>query len=167
MGDVMFEPNLAESDKGARPSSPPKGRVSSAKSDKLPSSGVLQRWKEAARQLKRELRAVYLAYRDPRVPWYARLFAGLVVAYAFSPIDLIPDPIPILGYLDDLVLIPLGLALALRMIPAEVMHECRGRARQEQDEGKPINWVAAVVIVAIWIGMAALAVVYLIRVLKQ
>ena len=135
--------------------------------DDLPVSGVLRRWKKAARQLTRELRAIHLAYRDPRVPWYARLLAGVVVTYAFSPIDLIPDPIPVIGYLDDLVLIPLGIALALRMIPAEVMGECRERAQQEQDEGKPVNWAAAAMIVAIWMGMAVLAVVYVIRVLKR
>jgi uncharacterized membrane protein YkvA (DUF1232 family) len=135
--------------------------------DEVPGSGVLQAWKAAARRLKREVHTIYLAYRDPRVPWYARLFAGLVVAYAFSPIDLIPDPIPVIGYLDDLVLVPLGITLALRMIPPEVMAECRERAKQEQDEGKPVYWAAAAVIVAIWIGMAALAVAYVVRLLKR
>lgn len=128
-------------------------------------SGVLQAWKTRGRQLKRELGAIYLAYRDPRVPWHARLFAGLVVAYAFSPIDLIPDPIPILGYLDDLVLVPIGIALALRMIPAEVMAESRERARQE--EGRPVSWAAAAVIVAIWLGIAALVILYGIRLLRR
>ncbi len=79
--------------------------------------GMTQQWKAVARRLKREVRALYLAYRDPRTPWYGRAFAAIVVAYALSPIDLIPDPIPVLGYLDDLILIPLGVALALRMIP--------------------------------------------------
>ena len=88
-------------------------------------SGFIQVWKLRARAFKREVRAVYLAMRDPRTPWYARLLAGAVVAYAFSPIDLIPDPIPVLGYLDDLVLLPLGIALALKLIPAQVMAECR------------------------------------------
>ena len=83
-----------------------------------------------ARRLKREVRALYLAYRDPRTPWYGRMLAALVVAYALSPIDLIPDPIPVLGYLDDLILIPLGVALALRMIPREVMAECRAQAER-------------------------------------
>ena len=88
-------------------------------------SGFIQVWKQRARAFKREVRAVYLAMHDPRTPWYARLLAGAVVAYAFSPIDLIPDPIPVLGYLDDLVLLPLGIALALKLIPAQVMAECR------------------------------------------
>jgi uncharacterized membrane protein YkvA (DUF1232 family) len=127
----------------------------------------MQSWKARARRLKREVHAICLAYRDPRVPWYARLFAGLVVAYAFSPIDLIPDPIPIIGQLDDLVLVPLGIALAVRMIPPQVMAECRERAKQEQDEGKPVNRVAAAVIVAIWIGMAALAAVCVVRLFNR
>jgi uncharacterized membrane protein YkvA (DUF1232 family) len=100
-----------------------------------------------------------LAYRDPRVPLYARVFAACVVGYAFSPIDLIPDPIPILGYLDDLVLVPLGVWLALKMIPAPVLADCRERAREVMQQGKPVNRLAAAVIVVIWLLMAALAVV--------
>src|SRR5512139_766296 len=91
---------------------------------------VLQRWKQRARALKKEVYALYLAYRDPRTPWYAKAVAALVVAYAFSPIDLIPDPIPVLGYLDDLVLIPLGVKVALSMIPANVLAESREKARE-------------------------------------
>ncbi len=113
----------------------------------------LKRW---AGRLKTETYALYLAYRDPRVPWHARLFAALVVGYAFSPIDLIPDPIPVLGYLDDLILIPLGVALAVRMIPAEVLAECRERSREIQD--KPANKAAAAVVVAVWLVLATLAV---------
>jgi uncharacterized membrane protein YkvA (DUF1232 family) len=84
------------------------------------------------------------------VPWYARLFAVAVAAYAFSPVDLIPDFIPILGYLDDLVLIPLGVVLALKMIPPDVLLECRQEARQIMSQDKPVNRTAAVVIIAIW-----------------
>jgi uncharacterized membrane protein YkvA (DUF1232 family) len=109
------------------------------------------------------LYAPYLAYRDPRVPWYARVFAACVVAYAFSPIDLIPDPIPVLGYLDDLVLVPLGVVLARRMIPPDVLAECRERAQGRLGEGKPTNWVAAGVIVAVWFLLAALAIAWLAR----
>lgn len=123
-------------------------------------------WKQWARQLKVEVYALCLAYRDPRVPWYARLFAACVVAYAFSPIDLIPDPIPILGYLDDLVLVPLGVILALKMIPAQVMAECREKAREIIRQGNPVNRAAAVVIVAIWLFLAVLAVVFLLRIIK-
>lgn len=128
---------------------------------------MIERWREAARTLKRETYALYLAYRDPRVSWYARLFAGLVVAYAFSPIDLIPDPIPVLGYLDDLLLVPLGVWVALRMIPDEVMEEMRERAAAELAAGKPVNRAAAVVIVALWIVGAALAIWWLAATLQD
>jgi uncharacterized membrane protein YkvA (DUF1232 family) len=118
-----------------------------------------------ARQLKSETYALYLAYRDPRVPWHARVFAACVVAYAFSPIDLIPDFVPVLGYLDDLVLVPVGIALALRMIPPEVMAEARARARAA--EGRPVSRGAAVVIVTIWLALAALGVALIGRLLAQ
>jgi len=111
----------------------------------------MEAWKRRARRLKGEIYALYLAYRDPRVPWYAKGFAALVVGYALSPVDLIPDAIPVLGYLDDLLLVPLGIGLALKMIPAEVMGECRERARTAIDEGLPTNRVAAVAIAAVWL----------------
>ena len=119
---------------------------------------MLEGLKYKSRLLKTEVYAIYLAYKDPRVPWYARIFAVCVVGYAFSPIDLIPDPIPILGYLDDLILVPLGIALVLKMIPKEVMAECREQARVTMLKGKPVNRVAAIVIVGIWIGLAILSV---------
>lgn len=120
----------------------------------------LKRW---ARRLKAELHALYLAYGDPRVPWHARVLAIVVVAYAFSPVDLIPDPIPVLGYLDDLVLIPLGVALAVRMIPDAVLAECRERARNTGAKAGPKGTVAAVIVVAVWLLLAALAVYLLSR----
>ena len=110
-------------------------------------------WRQRARLLKREVYALYYASRHPGVPWYAKAVAACVVAYAFSPIDLIPDPVPVLGYLDDLVLLPLGVALVLRLIPADVLAECRRRAEDRQ--ARPVNWIAAAAIVAIWIGTAA------------
>jgi len=116
---------------------------------------LIERWKQRARQLKIEVYAIWLAYQDPRVPLYARLFAACVVGYAFSPIDLIPDPIPVLGYLDDLVLIPLGVALALKMIPPHVMAECREKARDMANQDKPANRTAAAVIIAVWLLLAA------------
>jgi uncharacterized membrane protein YkvA (DUF1232 family) len=125
---------------------------------------LLTAWKSQARRLKLETHALYLAYRDPRVSWYARLFAACVVAYAFSPIDLIPDPIPILGYLDDLILIPLGLVLALKMIPPAVMAECRAQAAASQT--KPTNWVAAGVVVVIWLFLAAIAIISMVQVIE-
>jgi len=125
----------------------------------------LERWKQEARKLKIEVYAIYLAYKDPRVSLHARVFAACVVGYAFSPIDLIPDSIPILGYLDDLVLIPLGVMLALKMIPKDVMAECREKAREIMAQGKPVNKVAAAVIIAIWVFLAALCVFAMVRIL--
>ena len=92
--------------------------------------GLVQRWQTAARALKRELYALYLASRDPRTPWYAKAAIAGVLAYALSPIDLIPDFIPVLGYLDDLVLLPAGIWMALRLIPPTVMAESRARAEE-------------------------------------
>jgi uncharacterized membrane protein YkvA (DUF1232 family) len=126
----------------------------------------LEAWKQRVRQLKTETYALYLAYKDPRVPWYARLFAALVVGYAFSPIDLIPDFIPILGYLDDLILVPLGILLALKMIPAAVMAESREKAQEVMAQGKPVNRAAAAVIVAVWLLLAALAIVLAVRIAR-
>ena len=120
----------------------------------------IQTWKTQAAKLKLETYALYLAYRDPRVPFHARIFAALVVGYAFSPIDLIPDFIPVLGYLDDLLLIPLGVKIALTMIPAEVMSESRAAAQALMDEGKPVNRIAAVIVVGIWLLLAGLLVVW-------
>ena len=123
----------------------------------------IERWKAWAKRLKTEICALYLAYRDPRTPWYARLLAACVVAYAFSPIDLIPDPIPILGYLDDLLLLPLGVRLVISLIPSEVMHESRLKAQQLIEQDRPVNWLAAAVIVAIWLLVAALAICWIVR----
>lgn len=125
----------------------------------LPSSlrGHFERLKRRARDLKIEVYAVYLAYRDPRVPLYARILAACVAGYAFSPIDLIPDPIPVLGYLDDLVLVPLGIALVVRMIPPDVLAECRQKSREVMSQGKPVNKAAAAVIIVIWLLLAVVA----------
>jgi uncharacterized membrane protein YkvA (DUF1232 family) len=123
----------------------------------------IEAWKRRARQLKLETYALYLAARDPRVPWYARILAACVIGYAFSPIDLIPDFVPVLGYLDDLILVPLGIALVLRLIPPPVLDECRDRARETIAQGKPTSWAAAAVIVAIWLLLAALTVVLIMR----
>ncbi len=128
---------------------------------------MLDRWKSWAHTLKREVYALYLAYKDPRVPWHARVFAGCVVAYAFSPIDLIPDFIPVIGYLDDLILVPLGIALAVRMIPATVLTECRERAQEVMAAGKPVNRVAAAVIIIVWFMLAALAGLLTVRLIRR
>ncbi len=111
----------------------------------------LEGLKQRARQLKTELYALWLAYKDPRVPLYARIFAAGVVAYAFSPIDLIPDFVPVLGYLDDLLLVPLGIVLARRMIPPEVMADCRARSAEIISLGKPVSRIGAAAIVIVWL----------------
>lgn len=106
--------------------------------------------KEKANQLKTDIYALYLAYRDPRVPLYANIFVAIVVAYALSPIDLIPDFIPVLGYIDDLIIIPAGIYLSLKMIPREVLEECREKARSASIDNKT-KWAAALIIVLIWL----------------
>ncbi len=120
-------------------------------------------WKQKARDLEIQTYALYLAYRDPRVPWYAKGLIALIVAYAFSPIDLIPDFIPVLGYLDDLVIIPLGVFLAIRMIPVQVMEECRAKSNQRMEEGKPQYKFMGVIIIGIWIAVFLLAVIFVIK----
>lgn len=115
-----------------------------------------ENWKRWARQLKMEVYALYLAYRDPRVPKFAKVFTACVAAYAFSPIDLIPDFIPILGYLDDLIIIPLGVKIALAMIPEIAMAESREKAQKLIRQGKPVNRIAAIIIVLIWLALAML-----------
>jgi uncharacterized membrane protein YkvA (DUF1232 family) len=111
---------------------------------------MLEKIKAKATQLKRELVALYLASRDPRTPWYAKTMIAAVVAYALSPIDLIPDFIPIFGYLDDLVLLPIGIWLAIRMIPPEILQDCRERAATA-DFQLPRNWQAAGAIFFLWV----------------
>jgi len=125
--------------------------------------GAIGAWQRRARQLKADTYALFLAYRDPRVPWYAKAFAALVVGYAFSPIDLIPDFIPVLGYLDDLVLVPLGLILAVKMIPEAVWDECREEAADVLNQDRPRNWLAAAAIAAIWLVFMALVVTLVVR----
>jgi len=126
----------------------------------------LKRLKVKTRQIKQETYTLYLAYRHPSTPWYARAFAAVVVGYAFSPIDLIPDFIPILGYLDDLILVPLGITLALKMIPAEALVAARAQAAVEFERGKPRSWVAGAVVILIWLGLAALGIFWMVRWVK-
>ena len=125
--------------------------------------GLIAFWKQKARALKLQVVALYFAYRDPRTPWHARAFAALVVAYAFSPIDLIPDFVPVLGYLDDLVLVPLGVWLALKMIPSTIMADCRARAEAGLGQGKAQFKFMAVVIVALWVLALLLVVLWIAR----
>ncbi|WP_218134585.1 YkvA family protein [Hymenobacter lapidiphilus] len=106
--------------------------------------------KSRARVLKTELVALYYAARDPRTPWYARLVMVATLAYAASPIDLIPDFIPVLGYLDDLILVPAGIALSIRLVPAEVMREARERAAATP-VSRHANWLVGTVVLVIWL----------------
>jgi uncharacterized membrane protein YkvA (DUF1232 family) len=124
---------------------------------------LLAELKQRARGLKAETFALYLAARDPRTPWYAKLLAGGIVAYAVSPIDLIPDFVPVLGYLDDLILIPAGIALAIRLVPDSVLADCRAQAHETFKNGKPVSRVAGAVIVVIWITVTVLCIVWVYR----
>jgi uncharacterized membrane protein YkvA (DUF1232 family) len=117
---------------------------------------MLERMEQWARRLKVEVAALWHAYRDPRTPWYAKAWAALVVAYALSPMDLIPDFIPVLGMLDDLLLVPLGVAVAIRLIPRQVMEESREKARQGMGRRGPGRWVATALIAAAWAAAVAL-----------
>jgi len=119
--------------------------------------------REKAKQLKIDVYALYLAYKDPRVPWHAKIFIALIVGYALSPIDLIPDFIPVLGYLDDLIIIPAGISLSLKMIPKEVLEECRDKAKSRSGE-KPRNWTAAFIIVLIWLLLVYLFLRFVLRI---
>lgn len=113
----------------------------------------VQRLTAKTKKLKRDVMALYMACKRPDVPWYAKLVAMAVVGYAFSPIDLIPDFIPVLGYLDDLILIPLGVWLVIKLIPVPVMEECRLQAEQDYSGKSPRLWTAGVFVILIWISV--------------
>ena len=125
-----------------------------AKRDGRGVKGLMSRAKTWARTLRRDAHAIYLASRDPRMPWAARLLAVAVAGYALSPIDLIPDFIPVLGVLDDLIIVPLGIWLVIALIPEDVMREYRAMASAAPQ--RPVSKAAALVIVALWISGAAL-----------
>ncbi|HXG57358.1 MAG TPA: DUF1232 domain-containing protein [Vicinamibacterales bacterium] len=125
---------------------------------------ITERLRGWARQIKRDVHALFLAARDPRVPWYAKVAAIAVAAYALSPIDLIPDFIPVLGYLDDLVIVPVGIFLAAKLVPADLMREFRASATAADGErllGKlgatviVVLWIVGVVLAALWVRAVA------------
>ncbi|QNB44963.1 DUF1232 domain-containing protein [Thermanaerosceptrum fracticalcis] len=132
------------------------------KSNTVEKESLLSKLKRQSRILKKQVYTLFFAYKDPRVPWYARVFIACVVAYAFSPIDFIPDFVPVLGYLDDLILIPLGVSLALKLIPVEVMEDAQKKAELMQT--KPTNWMAAGVIIFIWLLLIALVIRYTMKI---
>lgn len=117
----------------------------------------MERWKARVRALKTEVKALLLASRDPRVPWQAKVVVALVVAYAASPIDLIPDFIPVLGYLDDLVILPLGILLALQMIPEDVMKRCRNEANAARTDASKCGIGGTILVITLW-GLALIGV---------
>jgi uncharacterized membrane protein YkvA (DUF1232 family) len=124
--------------------------------------GEMPTLREKAKRIKRDCIALYFALRDHRTPWYAKWFIALVVGYALSPIDLIPDFIPVIGYLDDLIILPLGIWLALRMIPAAVIDDCRARAL-EWSERNPTVRIAGFVVVGIWIALSVGVAIIMVR----
>jgi len=121
---------------------------------------IRERLRGWARQIKRDVHALYLAAGDPRVPWYAKVAAIAVAAYALSPIDLIPDFIPVLGYLDDLVIVPLGILLAVKVVPADLMEEFRTAAAAADGERALGKWGAAVILI-LWVVGLILAAMWL------
>jgi uncharacterized membrane protein YkvA (DUF1232 family) len=128
---------------------------------------IVTLWKQWARKMRLDVFTLYFAYRNPGTPVYAKLWAAIVVAYALSPIDLIPDFIPILGYLDDLILIPLGIAIAVRLIPKQVLEQSRDLARNRIDEKRPINWIAGGIVIAVWAALLVFVVYRVVLYLKK
>lgn len=118
--------------------------------DELSLNHRLKQW---ARKLKADIIAMYFAVKHPQTPLYAKLFAAIIVGYALSPIDLIPDFVPVLGYLDDVILLPVFIALAIKMIPSNVLSICRAEAKNNPPTSKPKIWVAAYVILMLWFIM--------------
>ena len=130
-------------------------------------SPTMESWKQRVKALKSETYALYLAAKDPRVPWYAKALIFFVVAHTLSPIDLIPDFIPVFGYLDDLIIAPVGIAIAIKLIPTEVLSDCREKAHQMFAQDQPSNKWAAVVIISIWLLGVLLLVALLIPLIQN
>ncbi len=118
-------------------------------------SNLFRRLSQWAKALKANILMLWFAYRDSRTPWYAKLWTAMVVGYAFCPIDLIPDFIPVLGYVDDVILLPVGILVAIRLIPKDVLADSRNKAQAwlEEKRGKPKNWAAAVLVILLWIAL--------------
>jgi len=124
----------------------------------------LERWRRRAQQLSAQTCTLYLAHRHPRTPWYAKVFAALVVGYVVSPIDPIPDFIPGVGLLDEMVVVPIGVLIAAKMIPQNMFEECKKQAREVAEGEKPVSRVATVAVVAVWVLCVALAAFVALRV---
>jgi len=119
------------------------------------------------RSLKQEVHVLWLASRHPKVRWYAKLLAACVLAYALSPVDLIPDFIPVVGHLDDIILVPAGLWLARKCVPNDVLEECRQQARNVADREHPLGWIGAAAVLAVWITLLLLVASGVIRALSR
>jgi len=119
--------------------------------------------------LKIEILALWFSYRDKRTPWYAKLWAAVVVGYAFSPIDLIPDFIPFIGYLDDAILLPIGVVIAIRLIPRDIMDDSRGKAHIwfDKNKGKPKSWVAGILILLLWLLILLAIFFFVLKLIKS
>jgi uncharacterized membrane protein YkvA (DUF1232 family) len=122
-----------------------------------------RRLKHIAGLMKRQVLLLYFACKDKRTPWYTRLLAVSVAAYAFSPVDLIPDFIPVLGYVDELILLPLAVSLVMKLIPARVLEDARRKTETWRLEKKPVNWIAGFIIVLIWVAAASWLVLQLVK----
>ena len=127
----------------------------------------LQKLRQRARELNREIAALFLAARHPRTPWYAKLLMLLIVAYAVSPIDLIPDFIPVIGLLDDVLLLPIGIALVLRLIPKAVIAECRAQARMDEAERHRLGRFGAIGVALVWLMLLILAAGWAVQAFSQ
>lgn len=114
---------------------------------------MIERLKQFAVRLKRDIHTLYFAAQDSRTPWYAKLVVLIVIAYAFSPVDLIPDFIPVIGLLDELILLPLGIALAIRLLPEAVLSECRARQMAKSERGKVLGYIAAACVIFLWLAV--------------
>ena len=119
----------------------------------------MSKLKERAKRLKTDIPAVFLALKEKRTPWYAKIIAAVIVVYALSPIDLIPDFIPLLGYLDDIIILPALVVWCVRCIPADVLEDCRRRAEGMWGSGKPKKWYYAIPFVLIWLAVIALIII--------
>jgi uncharacterized membrane protein YkvA (DUF1232 family) len=122
---------------------------------------MMKQWRQKVKELKQETYALYYACKDARIPWYVKLLASCAIAYALSPIDLIPDFIPILGLLDDLILLPLIIVLLIKLIPQAIMDDCRHQAKMAiaSEKNQLHSWNASIVIIAIWF-MAGIVLVF-------
>jgi len=121
-------------------------------------TSVIKSWKQKTKTLKKEVYALSLAVKDPRVPWYAKVFAVLIIGYILSPIDPIPDFIPVIGYLDELVIVPLAIIILGKLIPKEVLEECREKAKHHRGRMKGKHWIAASIIILIWLTVVYLGI---------